>query len=861
MADVDLDALANEIATQHSESPEGMQSKTNETINRALHPSIAPKKKQEPWYTRMAHGGFLPGTANEITAPFKDWQSYLPPMDPISMGVRGYSAIKNFTQGPQNAENAWSAVNQAMPTTAMVNPIGTIAKDMGDQGGQAADAYQQGNYVEGMKHALGAAYAPVGGAQFASGDTAGGIGRAATVLGSVAGPHAVDAAKRLVPDQFKFDLYNSVFGEGGIDPKYKKEAGRGLSRAKLGPARRGQMAQPSADVHKSTGLSKDVDTALSEGRLAKNNILMTPEGQAKVIPVADIIEENFGKGSLQRQTNPTTGQPGPPFVQAKTATNVPGAVNTEFSEFGNRLLDELINRSQENGFKLSAADIEEMRQEKIIDPDYGKNSTNAPELSLNQKAAKVSSDLIKRAEEAVKRPDGQSALEYLNTHLSDLMHAKELLPAKLAESRVETTSPSEATVAVGNVKTPFKLKTRMKPPAGFGAGKLATIAKTGLSSWLTEKPWWLQDSTQGLTKPNIGPQQPYGPPAPPPSSAGMPPNRQLPPGPSNLSSGASTAPPPNAGGVPPTQPPAGPQARPSPSGAAETAGSNLNVGDKVAGFDAEGNLASGDLTKVFIKDGKPHGLVLDLNKGKAVVVPMEELRPVQEAPKKDPFTHTKASRPPGTEPAGIAGGPPIGPDEPFRNPEPRWGKGAHPSFIDWASKEQNRGLFPQPTENKYEVYHKNTGENIGYADTPDDAHILANSHDYFDKGNTGVRETAKSNVRDMTPELAKKKVSEWMGRLDPNAPNTITTSPEKAKAAEKLKFLLRGEDFLGFDTVGQAMAEIRNNPRYAELYNIDSDTIKAAEEWRKHVSPPQPNNVVSFPKRGPSDRPPGKPTK
>jgi hypothetical protein len=891
-----------------------------------------------------------------------------------------------------------------------------------------------------LKHSLGAAYAPVGGAQLAEGDVAGAVGRFGATVGTIAAPHAWEATKNAIPDQFKFDLYNSVFGEGAIDPKYKKEAGRGLSRAKLGPARRGQMSQPSADVHTETGIPKDVRTALSDGSLAKSNVLMTHEGQAKTIPIKDIIEENFGPNSIQ--PSPITGKP---EVEAKTATNIPDAVNTEFSGFGNRLLQELIERSKDSDFKLSAADIEQMRHEGVIDPDFGKDSPNAPELSLNRKAIKVSGDLIKRAEDAVRRPDGQSALEYLNTHLSDLSHANKLLPEKLAKSRVSTTSPTQTSVSVGGVKTPLKLETSMKPPAGFGTGKLRTIAQTGLSSLLTKKPWWLEDSTQGLTRQTFGPNQPYGPPAPP---AGPPPaggGRGLLGTSPNPPSGAATAPQTQllgSGAGQATPQTGGP---PGASGAVESGAQPTHVaeGQQVAGFDSDGNLASGDLTKIFQKDGKWHGLVLDLQKRRAVAVPLEDLRAVKGAPRSgtaerstnppprsanrppgtegdgieggktgkykvqigfgsggsrevlttddlqqamnhgskysdaafrhiidengnviakfagwdgwvDPATGQKVKlpmndgrppgtsgdgvfgdtktlgpeelaqvadrfrnaqengkpvyssypkketfgdheltaartrlgyrmysdglrpswdqsysrnldgfkpykRPPGTEPAGINGGPPIGPDEPYKNPESssnEFGPGAHPDFVNWANSSQNKGLFPKTEENKYEVYHKGTGKNIGYADTPDDAHILASSHDYFSKGNTGVRETQPSNVHDMTPQLAQKKMGSWMDRLAGNNKSLYTT-PEQYNAAKKLKFTMRADDDLGFDSPLEALHAILEHDDWADRWDVSPDTRKAGEAWKALYKKPGAD-VVKFPNKAPSDgRPPG----
>jgi hypothetical protein len=92
MSDVDLDKLVDDVDAQHASSPDGMQAKISHTLHTSNVPvptvADAPGKPKEPWYTRMAHNAFLPGNMKEVTAPFKDWTSYLPP-DPISTGIRG----------------------------------------------------------------------------------------------------------------------------------------------------------------------------------------------------------------------------------------------------------------------------------------------------------------------------------------------------------------------------------------------------------------------------------------------------------------------------------------------------------------------------------------------------------------------------------------------------------------------------------------------------------------------------------------------------------------------------------------------------------------------------------------------------
>jgi len=513
-------------------------------------PTVDP---QEGAFTRFMHGAGLPASKEDIMAIGEQ-------LDPMKHPIASF------------------------PMVAQAKMLGsipyTIASEIGEQGGKALDALQHKEYGAYLKHSLGAAV-PMLGPPLAEGNYAGAMGRAVP-LALATGPKLI---RSVIPEQAKFDLINKAVGEESIEPKYGKDLGRGLARSKQGPLTRGQASQPSAGVYKETGLPKAVKAGLEEASNVKNSILQHPAAQAKTIDGIKFIEDNFGPVG----TNPITGAP---EVQTIAPTNVPDGTVTQFNAFGNKLLAEIAKR----GGKLSAADIEQMRDQGIIDPNYGSFSTEAPDLALNQKAGRVSSALIKAAENATRLPNGQSALELVNSHMADLMQGKKILPEKLATSR---TSSSPSILNKVNpkaiVKNAVKEAIGDKPAPGFQSGKIGMPVRTGLASALTEKPWWLKDPTRGLSTPNAAPPELELPPTPPGANT-------------ETSSVQSNFP----------QPP-----------------THIEEGQTVTGMDTTGEtLVSGEVKKIYAvadpETGIPQwkALVLDNQKSKVVEVSADQTVPV-----------------------------------------------------------------------------------------------------------------------------------------------------------------------------------------------------------------------------------------
>ncbi|MFI4963619.1 MAG: hypothetical protein ACHP6H_07175, partial [Legionellales bacterium] len=287
-------------------------------------------------------------------------------------------------------------------------------------------------------------------------------------------------------------------------------------------------------------------------------------------------------------------------VATKTGTNVPENTVNQFNDFGNRLLAEV----QKRGGKLSAADVEEMRKSKVIDPDYGRISTEAPDLAINQKAGRVASLLVKAGEDAVRLPNGQSALELLNSHMADLMQGNKVVPEKLAANRVSAPR-GRAEVGISTKGIRFNSGVT-EGPNNFNAGAIKMPIKTGLASMLTDKPWWLKDPTQGL-------QQAF-----PTAGRGAPmPNLPSGQGAPNPTTGASVM---------------GGSSQPVPSGVQinfPKQPTDFEVGQHINGLDSDGYPVSGELKKMYatVENGKPQwkALVLDKAKGQVVEVPAEQL--------------------------------------------------------------------------------------------------------------------------------------------------------------------------------------------------------------------------------------------
>jgi len=830
MPDIDLDQLANEVADQHNKSTEGIQSKADRALKsvHVYHPIQRPKK--EGAFTRYLHGAGLPANVPEMEQTAKSFDVW----------------------SPENGFNPYALAGPAGPMVhgAITQGLPHMLQSMGEQAEQAhhalnpnngPDTFNQPNWGDFLKHSLGAAV-PIVGPNLAEGNLAGAAGN----LTSLLAPKIGDMAGAVVPDQFKFDLINKAIGEGSVDPKFGKDFGRGLARANKGALTRGRIAQPSAGIKTGAGLPEATTSALNEASTLKQKLLQHPVAQSTSIPIRDVIEEHFGPGSIQQ--NPISGAP---EVKAQTPTNVPDPTTAQFSDFGTKLLDELLKRANTNTFTLSPADVEAMRAEKVIDPNYGKFSTEAPEASLNQKATKVSGDLVKRAENALRTRSGESALELLNSHISDLMQGKTILPDKIAEMRTSSTSfPKRIGAKLGEFFQP-SIQMGGGKPAGFNVGKLQMPIRTGLASMLTEKPWWLQDPTQGLnTISPIGgapPIQAQGGPIP------RPPAGLLPPGPAQGNPGMLPGMPPgvpqNAPGAPPAQnvPQAGTMEPPATStpptafggendpfhwmnglkerldklpdehipdvrGAAKTLPdlirrdlppepTHVAQGDQVSGFTPDGSLVSGSLEKLYtsLEDGKPtwKALILDRKKGKTVELPADQV-------------FNKLQGPPGVK------------------------------KVEGTAKLEGSNYEP-PVRSK-STLPKGTNRVVDKPPGSEPAGIAGGPP-------IGPDDPVGGNLLDMTNKLAKKKYGSWMSRLDPASPDAITTSPELYAAAKRLKFTLRADDYLGFDTPLEAMQAILAHPDFTERWELSPDTLKAANDWKALKQKPKAP-VVPFKPRG-----------
>lgn len=680
--DQDLDSLVLEAAEQYRTSDEGVRTKLSGTINKTtIGRTITPPKKHEGWISGILHGASLPGTGKEIKEVFTNPASYIPPFIPIS------PPSWSPTKGPRTG----------MGVDALLDLFGHAVGRSGEQWEQAINALKENRYLDAYGHGVAGA-APIIGPNIAEGNYPRAVGNVISALL----PFTRRAAVKAVPEQFKSDLINKgVYGEGALSENFKKDYGLALRRSKQGAIRRGSLSNRSAGINKETGFAEANTKALDEATARKQQLLQHPQATTPTISIKEFIEQNFGPVT----TNPITGKI---EVHARVASNIADTpAVSQLDNFATNLYNDLLERSMRSGGKpgfLSPAAIEELRHSqldangvfvpKAIDANYGKFSPDAPTATANQKAVAVSNDLFKRAEDALRLPSGESALELINSQIAGIMQGVETLPGKIREMR---TTPSRGPLQwlvdkaiPPGVKKAITLNSQKATP-GFNAGPIAAPLKTGLASWLTDKPWWLKNPTKGLKIPpeevwTAIPEEPFGPtggPKLPPSSPGGVPNalgpsrgQNLGPASIQLLSGETT--PPRASSALIDFPP-------EPT--------HVVVGNRVTGFDASGMAISGRLEKLYatIENGVPtwKAVVLDLKKGKTVELSADQVYNALQGP-----PGTKKAVGPAVE---LPGSRAAAPSETKGPPLPR---GTN-RIVDKPPGTEGEGIFGDPKKKTY----------------------------------------------------------------------------------------------------------------------------------------------------------------
>lgn len=247
------------------------------------------------------------------------------------------------------------------------------------------------------------------------------------------------------------NLINRYLGDGAIDTTLGKNAGRGISRAKVVAAT-------------AEGVQKGVQQSITDGQAVLKRLLDTPQAQAPTIDGTRLIRDAFGE---------------PPM-------NITGATLGRWEEFAGNIAQKVHDVS-EGTMRLSPAQVDALKGE--IDVQFGKLSADATELNLNQKAAGVRRAFDHAVDQNVR------GYAELNDHLSDLHHADSILTEKIAQNA--TTKPLGLSTVADPVRsfvgTPMSSK-------GTRPGILTTPGRTGLAALLSKAP-----SLDTLSPPPSGP--------------------------------------------------------------------------------------------------------------------------------------------------------------------------------------------------------------------------------------------------------------------------------------------------------------------------------------------------------------------
>lgn len=237
------------------------------------------------------------------------------------------------------------------------------------------------------------------------------------------------------------NLINHWLGDGAIDTTLRKDAGRGISQAKI--------VATSAD-----GVQEGVRSAITKRQAQKADLLNNPLAQAPTINGTKLIEEAFGE---------------PPL-------NIPKATLKHWNEFASNLMAKVQDISGGTG-NLSPAQVDSLKNE--IDVDFGRLSTDATELNLNQKSGSVRRAFDKAVDNSV------PGYAELNDHLADLHHANKLLTKKIAENATAPPMSINPRAVLRGV-----MSDAVKPggPQGTRPGILTTPGRTALASLLSKRP-------------------------------------------------------------------------------------------------------------------------------------------------------------------------------------------------------------------------------------------------------------------------------------------------------------------------------------------------------------------------------------
>jgi hypothetical protein len=426
------------------------------------------------------------------------------------------------------------------------------------------------------------------------------------------------------------NLINHWLGKGAIDEVLNKNAGRGISKAKIVAA--------TAD-----GVQEGVKSAITKWQSHKQTIMDTPLAQAPTIDGPTLIKEAFGE---------------PPL-------NIPRTTLEHWNEFAANIGAKVQEISGGTG-KLSPAQVDALKNE--IDVNFGKLSTDATELNLNQKAGSVRRAFDRAVDKSI------PGYKEINDHLADLHHANDILTTKIKENAESTPFSINPKSALRGV-----MADALSPggPKGTRPGLLTTPGRTALAAALSKAPDIPSMPSGSMTAPPameapvISPHTMPEPITPTPQSVTTttsgPPAAPIAPDlpdpalrPIKPSATAPKLP------APPTMTPAEEHAQliskrdaiikeavqkddtpnltlkdeaarrakakgkePTAASTAPTKPAHVQEGSQVSGLDEQGNIVSGSLEKLYpvVENGKPvwKGTILDIRNSRTVDLPADKI--------------------------------------------------------------------------------------------------------------------------------------------------------------------------------------------------------------------------------------------
>lgn len=474
-------------------------------------PGIAPTRTLDEWEFNQIRQRVLDAAPKGLSE--SDFQRYIGPAMAQAIGEAENTPKQDGSALGRFVSNAAEMLNPVAIGSAILNPSRTAQAMLdasADQYAKARQAASEGRYSEALGHGLGVVpivgtIPAVAGEQMASGDVAGGLGKAAGFAAPIVVPKAVGAAVRAVPDSVatSADALAAQKIADVMAPKVGPNKLRfGNDAAKVAPTIAQEMAAEGAPLTRA-GLKSRYDAKLDAARdrldAAQNAVSSTADYPTQ--PVIDALKAK--RAELVAEARKGQTQPGNAPLQredqlkgidyADRAREIPIGKDVEPAPNAARIaaIDQVIKEVSDLGKVAPYESLRMIREawDKVAKVQYHPSMTQ--DFLKQQGSAAGAADATSALRESLARfePDVANA----NQSYSLYRRATDVLRAT---EEVERTRPTQGRQLVAKI-----LGTTMGAHEAGAAGAVAGFALgPAIDAALQMAPTMQLKMASGLTK-------------------------------------------------------------------------------------------------------------------------------------------------------------------------------------------------------------------------------------------------------------------------------------------------------------------------------------------------------------------------